>query len=172
MTRFFILSTVVLGLSACGNNDNGDEHHHDPMEDAIADACFHGEGGPFADALATLDPEDATSSVSAPHVIHRVTLPAEGGPGYVVYSPAASGDFAFFFDGPVQLRLFDGPTEIVSEGQEAVDACPTIISQVSTFELEVGTEYTLELRSDSATECRLFAIQLAEGHDGDHHHDH
>lgn len=165
-----LAAALALALSGCAskNDGNGPAHDHDAFAELLDEACHHMEAGPFVEVVAAADRDDAAQAIAAAHHVHRVVLPAGDAPrtGWVVITPVVSGEVAFFLGSDVPVTVHLGEDAIATTSGP-VDACAPQVAAGSMVDLEVGTEYLLEIGPTDVEKVDIFVAE----HD-DHGHDH
>jgi len=143
---------------------------------AIVDhTCLHARRGPFADVAASAPPA-ADANVDPVHTHYRVALVATGAGfhGAVRYTPQRAGEWAFYVEHDVPLRIV-GPegAALTPTLVDAVPGCPHL-RRVEVVTLAAQVVYHLELGPTTASTVGLviehvddFVIVQGRDRDGD-----
>ena len=153
-TKLLILSFVLAGTLACG-----DEHDHDhDGESAEEEACEHMADGPFESVTATTDATGAPS-IAIEHTRVNVALVDDGNgeySGFVSFPAGEATEIQFFMsaDVPVAITDADGNALVAQETGGASDLCPANVLASAVYDLEVGT-YTIQIGPTSESEIGI-----------------
>ena len=156
-----VLSLVFLiGVAGCGHDDH-DDHS------ANEEACEHMKEGPSTAVTAGADADNATDTEHTDWEHKRVdiTLVESGDAfvGFVKYEAEAAGDYLFFANDDVTLKVGGEAPEATGSVSECGE-----VNGVDTFELAVG-EHVVEISSSKAS--IQLVVEVASG-DHDDHDDH
>ncbi|MGN6104920.1 MAG: MopE-related protein [Kofleriaceae bacterium] len=128
----------------------------------VEHSCFHARFGPFGEATAGTGDQPASGTLDAVHTYYRVRLGGAAASGAVPYTPARSGDWAFFVQHavPLEIRAPNGePLAIIHTG--AVPGCP-FFARVDVVPLVAGVTYQVALGPTPASEVGVVIERLED----------
>jgi len=158
---------LALAVAACGHDHAGHESEsHDPVSEALEEACAHIKNGPSQ--AVTLTPDAAGApDLSKAHTRLDITFAklAGGGMGGVgVYKAGAAGDYVFGLSSEVSVTVSDkNDAPVAAEQALTKPAACAEFASAAVFELGVGS-YTVHFHSPGDTGVKAVFSRAGESH--------
>ncbi len=172
LAYLFAIALALGSLSACGDDDNGEENDPNNNNDApgmtaLEEACLHAREDIPLDRDASAERDDVDENIAGTHTHYRVNLPESGEEpdhyeGYIGYNIDDGDTYGLFTSSDMPVAIFDADGDELSIDTQTVDECPEIITQ-HTLELDAGDHF-LRFGPSSQSELSTVSEILSEHH--------